>query len=467
METYIEFRSQFTNNKSGKFWQTITKNSLIPLTEIPNKEEMLKKLYDELCSNRYKPQQPRAFIMINKGHSIARTIPVFEPVDICAYYYFTKKIESAIAGNRVFGTFGGWSLNGRIRSAENEEQRYISDHLRQYEAPDGDLIGIDESEEYSMPASFNPKAWKKNWKDFNQSLYTVSRTDSYEFVAELDIANFYDNINIDVLSEKLQKSGVEKKNTESLLYFLQNWGGYTNTAKTSHKGIPQDEVADCSRLIANYYLQDFDLEMFQLCKEYGAGYFRYADDQIVRARTREDLQEIIAKASLKILRHGLCFNNTKARIMTREEFEEYFSFEWFIDHAEKESLTSDEMESGLSYYLSKRELLRNRGIAILQFLLNKAEPGISKESLNIFYSCVVNTEFLSSPKLEPWHLIKVFDLLGEETKGVMISQLDNFSSSLIHNRFHYVLLRFYKFVNRGTTEVENRIISLRKTFGFV
>ncbi len=467
METYEEFRGQFTNNKSGKFWQTITKNSLVPLAEVPKKEDLLKKLYMKFCTDSYTPQRPRAFIMIDKGHSIARTIPVFEPEDICAYYYFTKKIEPVIAVNRVPGTFGGWSLNGRVRSAEGEEKRYISDHLRQYETPDGDLFGIDESGEYNMPASFNPKAWKKNWKDFNQSLYTTTRTDSYEFVAELDIANFYDNININVLSEKLQESDVDEKNIRGLLHFLRNWGGYAKITKTYHKGIPQDEVADCSRLIANYYLQDFDLEMFQLCNEYGAGYFRYADDQIVRARTKEDLQEIIAKASLRILRHGLCFNNTKARIMTRAEFEEYFSFEWFIEHADKETLSSDEMEKGLAYYQDRRIYLRNKGTAILQYLLYRATPRLSKELFGVFSSNVINKEFLSSPKLESWHLKKVYDLSDEEVKGEIISNLDNYVNTLIHNRFHYVLMKFYRDIGRETTKIQNRITELSRTFELI
>lgn len=464
MESYEEFRSQFTNNKSGKFWQTITKNSSVPLTEIPKKEDLLKKLYEEIVSSSYKPSDPRAYIMINKGFSIARTLPVFAPKDICYYYYYTKKIEPLISGNRIPGTFGGWSLNGIVRKAEELEKSHTVSSLREYEMPDGSFVGLDESEEYSVPASFNPKAWMAEWKDYNKTLYTMSRGDVYDSIAELDIANFYDNINVDVLEEKLKISGVDPDDIARLLYFLKNWGGYTNTAKTSHKGIPQDEVADCSRLIANYYLQDFDEEMYALCQEYGAKYFRYADDQIIMARSQKDLHEIIAKASLKILRHGLCFNHAKSKLMTKTEFEEHFSFDWFIEHSEKTTVDEETFQKELSYYKDNTKRLRNNGISVFLRLLGLSSVGISKGSVESLYEGIVNLGFLTSPKLKVWHLKRLFDLMDDNGQARLCADLDEYSETQLHNSYHYTLLGFYKTIGRDTGKTQKRIKVLEEMF---
>ncbi len=463
MDSYSTFRGYF-GNKSGKFWQTITKNSLIPLEKIPAKDELLKKLYGEIISSSYRPRDPRAYIMVNKGSSITRTLPVFEPEDVCYYYYYTKKIEPFIDGNRVPGTFGGWSLGGVVRKAEELEKTYTASSMHQYEMPDGNIVGVDDSEEYSIPASFNPKAWAAEWQDYNKTLYTMSRGDVYDSVAELDIANFYDNINVDVLEEKLKVSGVDPEDIEKLLYFLRNWGGYTNTAKTSHKGIPQDEVADCSRLIANYYLQDFDTEMYLLCREYGAKYFRYADDQIVMARSQKDLQEIITKASLKILRHGLCFNHTKSKLMTKTEFEEHFSFNWFIEQSGKTILDEKDFDREVVYYQDNMKILRNRGISVFLRLLGLSSPHIGKDSIKFLREGVINTDFLTSPKLKKWHLKRIFDLINDGERAKLFVDLDMYSDTLLHNSYHYTLLGFYKVLGRDTSNLETRIKKLKDLF---
>jgi len=63
-----------------------------------------------------------------------------------------------------------------------------------------------------------------------------------------------------------------------LFYFLCNWNrGYLNYERQS-MGIPQDEVGDCSRILGNFYLQEYDNYLYKLTKKENSAYLRYADD---------------------------------------------------------------------------------------------------------------------------------------------------------------------------------------------
>lgn len=464
MERFEDFRKYFGKGKSGKFWKVITRQSLIPLEQTQQKEELLRELYSELVNSRYMPTNPRGYLLINKGMSIVRIVPVLSPKDICAYYYFTKKLEPDIAGNRVPYTYGGWSLGGELRKTEDMELTHISKSMRVYEMPDGETLGFDESVEYPMEASFNSKAWKTNWQNFTGALYTHSRQNVFEFVAELDIANFYDNISIDVLGKKLNAISSDKITVDFLLNFLRSWDSSIKLVKTVGRGIPQDEIADCSRLIANFYLQDFDDEMHTLCEKYGAKYFRYADDQVIFARSREDVQEIIAKASVMILKHGLCFNNGKAKIMSKVEFEEYFSFDWFIERKEKTIIDKNTLLEDLDYYTKRKQDLRHQGVSVLLRILWLAPQNIDIPELDIMRKTIVNQDFLSSPKLQVWHLEKLYKALTKEEKGEMISELRALATLSLHNRFHFILLKFFKSIKENTNEVEERIKELESIF---
>lgn len=465
MENYNNFVKYFGKSKSGKFWKTITRDSLVPISTVPPKDSLLSEIYREVSESTYKPGKPRGYILIDKGGSVARLVPVFDIKDICVYFYCTKKIESSITGNRVPNTYGGWSLGGEIRKSEIEELKYMSGSMREYEMPDGTILSYDESSEYSMTASFNPKAWKVNWLDFTGSLYTHSRTDMYRYIAELDIANFYDNISIKSLENKLKTTSADTYATNILISFLKNWYDSTVFANDVYKGIPQDEVADCSRLIANFYLQDFDLEMFNLCDEYGAKYFRYADDQVILAQTEENLSEIIARASVMILKYGLCFNHRKTKVMDKRMFEEYFAFDWFLEKADKMSVDKAETKKDLELYISHKDKLRNTGVSVLLRILSLAPKDIDKAEMNILQCEIINKNFLTSPKLAVWQLEKLHSILNDDEKEKLIQKLSDYALTLLHNRYHYILLQFLNSLKIDTTMLKIRIKKLDIIFG--
>ncbi len=52
-------------------------------------------------------------------------------------------------------------------------------------------------------------------------------------------------------------------------------------------------LGDCSRILANFYLQDYDAYMKVECDGQAASYLRYADDQIMMANDKEILYNIL------------------------------------------------------------------------------------------------------------------------------------------------------------------------------
>ncbi len=56
---------------------------------------------------------------MNKGHGVARTIPVFCIEDYIVYYFCIKELEDVISGNRTEHTFG--RMVTRRDSAQKED----------------------------------------------------------------------------------------------------------------------------------------------------------------------------------------------------------------------------------------------------------------------------------------------------------------------------------------------------------
>ena len=132
-----DFQRWFNKN----FWRAF-KNRTFPI-KIPQtqkeKKDLVERIYASIASARYAPNIPEAEIVMNKGHGVARTVPVFGIEDYCVYYFCIKELEDVLCGNRTGNTFGGWTLGGKLRVRETSE---IECELTEYGR-----------------YSFNPQAW--------------------------------------------------------------------------------------------------------------------------------------------------------------------------------------------------------------------------------------------------------------------------------------------------------------------
>ena len=106
-----------------------------------------------------------------------------------------------------------------------------------------------------------------------------------------------------------------------LFYFLNQWNRRNTGLHPQGVGIPQDALADCSRLLANYYLQRHDKFAAELCEQANASYFRYADDQMILVRDTEGLETIMLLLTRNLDRYGLRVNQMKVKVWTVEELQ--------------------------------------------------------------------------------------------------------------------------------------------------
>ncbi len=231
------------------FWKAF-KNQTIPI-KIPQtakeKTDLIEKVYFAIRSAQYAPSIPETEIVINKGHGVARTVPVFCIEDYCVYYFCIKELEDILCGNRIENTFGGWRLGGKLRKQEQFEiECELTDYGRY---------------------SFNPNAWVQAFGEFNSLLFSQLDQGKYSHVLQFDLTNFYDCVRLDILERWIREEADSDKGwiISLLFYLLNQWNRRNTGLHPQTVGLPQDALSDCSRILANYYLQKYDKFATVIC----------------------------------------------------------------------------------------------------------------------------------------------------------------------------------------------------------
>jgi len=453
MDDIKKFKQYFNRD----FWKAFQdKQSFFDIPKNKtDKDSFIEKLYTEIQERRYYPSIPHCYIDRDKGNGVTRIVPVFTLKDYCVYYYCIKKIEDKIAYNRVENTFGGWTLGGLMRKSENDEMEKRRKNFNRYEDFIAELHGVSVSE-----YSFNPAAWARAYGDLNSKLYATAKTKKYKYVAELDIANYYDSIRLDILEMRIREIvNEEHADIVSLLFhFLNYWNRNVNLYNKQTVGIPQDAMGDCSRILANFYLQPYDKIVYELCRQNKCKYLRYADDQFLFSEDKNKLHILIFKVSKKLNSLGLSVNQKKVKIRTTEDLIKYRSFKIFdLMKEDKNKKDKNKVEQFVDYYLN---LLDKSGLDNIKDsgtpLLNKAlfcpalkDIDFSKKTKLI--SCYLDDEYLKNCRAV--YLEKIYKLLNKNDRHQFIKKLNSFSRKLIHNAFHYELLNFY-----GKNKIDSQLV---------
>lgn len=462
MDDLKKFKQYFNRD----FWRAFQdKQSFFDIPKSKtDKDAFIENLYSEIQERKYYPSVPRCYINRDKGNGVTRIVPVFTLKDYCVYYYCIKKIEDKIAYNRIENTFGGWTLGGLLRKSEDDEMEKRKKHFIRQEDFIAELHGISVSE-----YSFNPAAWARAYGDLNSKLYATSKATNYKYVAELDIANYYDSIRLDILEMRIRELvNEEQADIVSLLFhFLNYWNRNTNLYNKQTVGIPQDAMGDCSRILANFYLQPYDKIVFDLCKQNKCKYMRYADDQFLFSEDKNKLHILIFKVSKTLNSLGLSVNQKKVKVSTTEDLINYRSFKIFdLLKKDEDKKDKNKVEQFVDYYL---ELLDNSGLSNIKDngtpLLNRALfcpaiRGIDISKRTKLMSCYLDDEYLKNARAI--HLEKIYKLIHKSDKQEFIKKLNSLSGKLIHNAFHYELLNFYRRNKIDSKSIEKRIEKLSK-----
>lgn len=300
-------RDDFQRWFNRDFWKAF-KNRAFPI-KIPQtqseKNDLVEKVYSSISSARYAPSIPEAELVTNKGHGVARTVPVFCMADYCVYYFCIKELEDVLCGNRTANTFGGWTLGGKLRQQEKSE---IECELTEYGR-----------------YSFNPQAWIQVFGEFNALLFSQLDHGNYSHVLQFDLSNFYDSVRLDMLERWIrEESNSEKGWVITLLFYLLNHWNRRNTGLHPQAvGLPQDALADCSRILSNYYLHKYDKFAATICAKAGALYFRYSDDQMILLNDPAKVDNLLLLLTRHLDRYGLRVNQKKVNLCTAAELQQY------------------------------------------------------------------------------------------------------------------------------------------------
>ncbi len=138
----------------------------------------------------------------------------------------------------------------------------------------------------------------------------ICGTDKY--IIEIDITNYYDNIDIGILRKELIKSASDAKlspdNYMKCHFFIESiYNILTNISFNGKRGLPQNR--DISSFLANIYMRVLDRILE------GNTYFRYMDDIRIISNSHADANRFMLKI-VETLRHiGLAINNSKTRLL--------------------------------------------------------------------------------------------------------------------------------------------------------
>lgn len=285
------------------FWKAFSR-STFPI-EIPKtpaeKAALVESVYNDIASGRYAPGIPEAELVMNKGHGVARTIPVFSIRDYCVYYFCIKELEDVLCGNRTPNTFGGWTLGGQLRVRENDEIESDATAYGRY--------------------SFNPQAWTHAFGEFNALLFAQLDPGRYAYVLQLDLSNFYDCVRLDILERWIREHSAPEKGwvIALLFYLLNHWNRRNTGLHPQAVGLPQDALADCSRILSNFYLQKYDQFASGICTQAGATYFRYADDQMILLNNPSKIDNLLLLLTRNLDRYGLRVNQKKVKLWQTQD----------------------------------------------------------------------------------------------------------------------------------------------------
>lgn len=414
---YNNDEKEFLKIFSSSFYRKVLTESLVSYKSKKNKTQAKKDMllaYNDLINFNYNISTPQEYIYLIKSRYVSRIIPVFSIQDEAIYFYLCKQIEDDISNNRVNGTFGGWRIGNSIKSLEDEELEYVVN-------------------------SYDPGLWVKNWKDFQKYIFTNLKKYDYKYALKLDIANFYDSIDINLLSRKLYRCCSKEKYdvVELIIYLLKYWNKKFSCYNENSIGIPQNEFGDQSRLLANLYLNDYDVVMEQVCNDNKCKYSRFADDQIILFDTEEQINNIMLVCNEELRKIGLNLNAGKVKRFSHNELIDFYLFNILekIDLNKYDEAVSDFFE----LYDAHKEV---RSDTFFRRCLTVGLNHFSISNRNRIVSIVTDEKFIINCGVQ--HLSRIYNNLYIEEKQKFLDTLFIIFKKIKFNGFKYIVITFAK-----------------------
>jgi hypothetical protein len=328
MSNEILPKSALTEKVTSKNYRYIVNNSYLNFRVTESFEEVVETIHTSVNSGHYHPMKPLGVYSIPKHNLVPRFIPVLTVADNILYHYLIKEIEKSLLAKKPKSvkTFGAYRVLSTAKKKEGEQREY-------------DFIDIDEVSVGKYTVSYS---WYPGWGEFNETVKNYFDKDKGKRVfVKTDIANFYDNIDLRLLENKVRSClDSDKLSIVNLLFkLLQGVNSYAYKYNYQGKGLPQDETSDCSRLLANYFLYEFDEEFNAICEKLNSTYVRYCDDILVMCEDVKTAEKIVHTIADLLNRSGLSLNSSKTKVFkSRSAFDKYWLF---AEHAKLSEMIKD------------------------------------------------------------------------------------------------------------------------------
>ena len=189
----------------------------------------------------------------------------------------------------------------------------------------------------------------------------------YDWVLDLDIKGFFDNIPHELLMRAVRKHAPEKW----VVLYVERWlkapaQNEQGQLTTREKGTPQGGVA--SPLLANLFLH-YGFDVWMARKYPSIPFERYADDAIVHCRTKKEAESLREAIILRMAECGLELNLQKTKIV-------------YCQDADRRGTHEHEKFTFLGYEFRPRRARNHRGkyfVSFLPAISDKAAKAIRQE----------------------------------------------------------------------------------------
>lgn len=150
--------------------------------------------------------------------------------------------------------------------------------------------------------------WKKMQYQLSDTANMKDMTGKYSFncVIEIDLLNFYDNINKELLHRKILRV-CDTPNEQHAAVLL-----HEILCKISSKDVGLPQNSDASSLLASFYLNQVDIFM----QHHAPEYFRFMDDIRIFCKDKYEARKILQTFEFELRRCYLSVNSQKTEIIT-------------------------------------------------------------------------------------------------------------------------------------------------------
>ena len=301
--------------------------------------------------------------------------------------------------------------------------------------------------------SFNPRAWTAAFGEFNSLLFSQLETGAYTHVLQFDLSNFYDCVRLDILERWIREDAPPDKGwiIALLFYFLNQWNRRNTGLHPQGVGIPQDALADCSRLLANYYLQRYDKFAADICSQADASYFRYADDQMILLNGTERTEELMLLLTRTLDQYGLRVNQKKVVLWRVEDLGQHRCRNIQAIFAKNDDRKDSKLvRKFVDAYLKlpNKQLADtwNGGLPLLNRLLWANLESLPQKLFNKILTRYTRESYLL--QADQRKLARVHELNQKRTRPVNLrKRLTDLGKVKVHNSFHYACLGFARATN--------------------